>query len=134
MLTSSRFARIGRSCTLGLFLARHSFAGPTPLARAQLIVAMSRAAEFDHRRNFDLLGLPDLSARLPELSLPVTVLSGLDDPATSVEDAVNLADHLGCARLRLLAKTGHMLPLERPEAVATELIDLCTEGQFDAAS
>jgi pimeloyl-ACP methyl ester carboxylesterase len=85
---------------------------------------MGRDSSIDRRRGFDLLGLGDLSSELAQIPVPVAVLSGIDDPATPVPEAALLADSVGEGRLRLLPDTAHLLPLERPDAVAQEIVRL----------
>lgn len=64
--------------------------------------------------------MPDLRPQLARVQLPVTLMVGADDPkflALAEETAALLPD----GRVVVVPGAGHNLPLERPEAVATEL-------------
>jgi 3-oxoadipate enol-lactonase len=124
LLTSRTFHRANSSRFIGLVLARHSFASDVPMSVLRLTREISGHGTVTARRHFDLLGLADLSSELPRVKVPTTVLSGVEDPATPVRDAVHLAEVLPMARLRLLSGTGHLLPLERPQAVVEEIVRL----------
>ena len=63
--------------------------------------------------------------------MPATILCGVDDPATPVRDAEHLARVLPHTRLQLLPRTGHLLPIERPEACADEVVRKLTEMSSD---
>ncbi len=57
---------------------------------------------------------PDLAA----LTMPTLVLCGAQDRMTPPHLSQELAAHLARASLCLLAETGHMIPLERPQRLA----------------
>jgi pimeloyl-ACP methyl ester carboxylesterase len=57
--------------------------------------------------------------------LPVSVLVGSDDRLTPRRCAETIAEKVSCAMLHVLDGAGHMLPLERPEAVTTAIADVC---------
>ena len=54
------------------------------------------------------------SPRLHRVAVPCLIVHGEDDRVWPPENARYLADHLPDARLELLPRTGHMLPLEQP--------------------
>jgi pimeloyl-ACP methyl ester carboxylesterase len=58
--------------------------------------------------------------RLPELSMPATVLAGADDPKF-VALGERLAAALANAEVQIVAGAGHGLPREAPDAVAAAL-------------
>lgn len=62
----------------------------------------------------------DLLARLPSLSTPTLVVSGLDDVITPPHFHTEIVTQLPDARLVSL-DAGHLLPLERPEAFGSLL-------------
>jgi pimeloyl-ACP methyl ester carboxylesterase len=69
--------------------------------------------------------LAKFSPRYEDLDLPIAIVTGDSDlivPAR--ENALRLAEVLPRARLRILEKTGHQIPLVRPDAVieALELV------------
>ncbi len=63
----------------------------------------------------------DARARLPEVRCPALVLCGTEDRLTPPKYVRALQEGLPAARLELVAGAGHMLPLERPEAVAAAI-------------
>jgi len=122
VLSSPGFTRLASSPRLSVMLARRSFVGDVPASRLELTREAGDLGQ--GRREFNLAKLGDLSDRLRSIEAPVTVLSGVDDPLTPVKDAVLLAEAIPGARLRLLSDTAHLLPLEKPEAVAEEVCRL----------
>jgi pimeloyl-ACP methyl ester carboxylesterase len=63
----------------------------------------------------------DLSHRLTEIKAPTLVLCGAGDHITPLRQGQYLADRIPRARLEIIPYAGHMLPLERPQAVAQAL-------------
>jgi pimeloyl-ACP methyl ester carboxylesterase len=64
----------------------------------------------------------DLDAGVREMRLPTTVLAGTADRLTPIVHARALAASLPeCVGLVELAGTGHMTPVEAPEAVTAEI-------------
>ncbi len=76
----------------------------------------ARAAAHEQRRLVD--ELPAITARLPEVTVPAVVLVGRDDRRVSVASQVDLAQRLTHGRL-LMVDGGHLLAVERPEAVVS---------------
>lgn len=70
------------------------------------------------------MGRFDARSRLPDISVPTTVVVGELDPATPPPHAELLADSIPGATLRVLPKTSHMSPVERPEEIVAALLDL----------
>ena len=66
----------------------------------------------------------DVVGRLGEIAAPVVVVCGTQDRLTPVKYAAYLRDHLRDARLHLVEGAGHMVMVERPQAVAQALGDL----------
>jgi len=66
---------------------------------------------------------PNLVPRLPEITLPTLVMAGEADVVTSPERARELADGIPRARLLLLPRAGHFLPVEAPHTVSGALLD-----------
>jgi pimeloyl-ACP methyl ester carboxylesterase len=73
----------------------------------------------------------DLQDALPRLTVPTIVIAGADDKLTPPAHARRIAEMLPqLRRLTVLEKTGHMTPLERPDAVIgalTELVSLTAQ-------
>jgi pimeloyl-ACP methyl ester carboxylesterase len=81
------------------------------------------------RGHADLL-VPELLAHeggAPEraearLDTPTTVLWGTDDPLFPTACADRLEVHFAAARLHVLQRIGHFVPLEAPDAVADAIL------------
>ena len=66
---------------------------------------------------------PDLMERLAELSFPVLICGADGDNLVSPENLREMAARFPNASLRMLAgDTGHMMPLEAPEALAEQIL------------
>lgn len=52
------------------------------------------------------------------LLCPTLVIAAAQDPLRSAEETKELAEIIPNATLRTIEKSGHMLPLEQPEALA----------------
>jgi non-heme chloroperoxidase len=70
----------------------------------------------------------DLRADLPRIAVPVLVVTGSEDRFASPARARALADRIPGARVVVLAGAGHMLPFERPEALAAFLDEAAAPG------
>ncbi|MGK5078831.1 alpha/beta fold hydrolase [Janthinobacterium sp. HLX7-2] len=65
---------------------------------------------------------PDLMARLPELHCPVLIVGAEDDKLVNPDDLRAMAARMPHATLHLLKdNTGHMIPLEAPDALASAM-------------
>ena len=60
----------------------------------------------------------DLSDRLGEIQIPTLILVGDEDKMTPERFAEKLAEGIPGAELQVIPRSGHMLPLEAPDAVA----------------
>jgi pimeloyl-ACP methyl ester carboxylesterase len=63
----------------------------------------------------------NLMDRLREVPVPALVLCGTNDQLTPAKYATHLRDQLPCATLHLVEGAGHMVMIERPEAVLAAL-------------
>ncbi len=52
------------------------------------------------------------------LTCPTLVIAAAEDPLRTAEETRELADTIPNATLRIIRKSGHMIPLEQPEALA----------------
>jgi pimeloyl-ACP methyl ester carboxylesterase len=64
----------------------------------------------------------DIMDRLAEIAAPTLVLCGSQDRMTPVKYSYYLRDHIAGATFHLVEGAGHMVMVERPEAVARSLI------------
>jgi pimeloyl-ACP methyl ester carboxylesterase len=62
--------------------------------------------------------LPALQARLGQISAPTTILAGAADRIIPTSSARRLAAQIRGARLLVLERTGHLIPLQRADAIA----------------
>ena len=65
---------------------------------------------------------PDLMERLSELTCPVLIVGAEDDQVINPADLREMQRHLPDARLSIHDGTGHMIPLEAPQALAADLL------------
>ncbi len=66
---------------------------------------------------------PDLMERLAEITCPVLIVGADADKLVAPADLHEMHQHLPQSRLSMHADTGHMLPLEVPQALAQVLND-----------
>lgn len=66
----------------------------------------------------------DISRATSFLELPVLVVTGDNDKVLGSETARNVAADLPGSRLEIVAGAGHLLPLERPDAIAALMLGL----------
>jgi 3-oxoadipate enol-lactonase len=93
--------------------------------------AMQRAVDTFVANDFDcyaascaLLGDADARTYLPSLRMPVAVVVGEEDYATPVVMAQYLHQHLPQSTLTVLSKARHLTPIEHPDKIADELLNL----------
>jgi len=65
----------------------------------------------------------DSSSLLPQLSIPVLVISALEDKAIPPEKSTDLAERIPGAQLCMLSAAGHMANIEQSEAFNAALLD-----------
>lgn len=91
-------------------------------ASADLVrLARERMAETDPRvlhRDFLACNGFDAMEKLSAIELPTLIVCGEDDRLTPVKYSRYLAEHIPGAEVRYIPGAGHMVALERPEAVA----------------
>jgi 3-oxoadipate enol-lactonase len=63
----------------------------------------------------------NLSADLPRISVPTLVVAGAEDVLTRPKRMEEIAALIPGAEYRLIANSGHMIPVEQPEALAALL-------------
>ncbi len=68
-----------------------------------------------------VIGRPDGRGGLAAIECPTTVVVGREDPVTTLEMAREMADAIAGARLAIIEQSGHMTPLEQPQAVTALL-------------
>lgn len=92
-----------------------AFVGP-------MIEMWCRATPADHEAQITAaLNRRDERPRLEAIRCPTLILGGADDPWAPAEQQRAIAEAIAGARLVLVPDCGHMVTLERPEAVNAEL-------------
>ena len=106
----------------GVVLARNNFGDAPRRSDVEVARTVGLQSPVEARRGFArrLLGT-DLSADLPGVQLPVLVLAGAADRIVSAKESQRLVRLLPRGRLHVFEGAGHMLPLERAEAVVDQI-------------
>jgi pimeloyl-ACP methyl ester carboxylesterase len=106
---------------------------PVLLARARAMAAETGAEGF-LRQQQAIITRPDSRPTLPTITCPTLVIRGSHDRITSAEDAMLIRNGIPGAMLEMVEDSGHLVPLEQPEAL-TELMRawLCAAGPRRAA-
>ena len=86
------------------------------------------------RQQQALITRPDAEAVLPRVCCPTLVLCGREDAWSPPAQHQSIARAIARSRLALIERCGHMAPVERPEAVSTELKRWLEAGQPAAGS
>lgn len=76
-----------------------------------------------------MLGHFDGRALLPDIRVPTRVLVGTEDYAAPVAMAQVMHEGIAGSQLQVIEGARHLIPLEMPELVAANLLELCAEAQ-----
>lgn len=97
------------------------------------VVALARSIALDRSQD-DLVTCleairdrPDSRPTLPTIDVPTLVVVGENDELTPAHEAVAIASGIAGAKLVTIPESGHLPPLERPEAFLTSLRALLVE-------
>lgn len=90
---------------------------------------LEQASVGDFAAAWRVMGSLALTARLPEVQVPTAVVAAEQDVATPPETMREIADAVAQPSFHVLPGGGHMLALERPEAVAGVLAEEFLSGQ-----
>ena len=86
---------------------------------------VTRIREMGRRLGYEAMvvqsGLQRDGIAAASLSCPTLVIAAAQDPLRSEQETAALAAAIPGATLKVIAQSGHMLPLEQPEALATAL-------------
>lgn len=73
--------------------------------------------------------LNDISSNTKKIEVPVYVISAEEDPIIPIDDIyTEVLPNLKNPKLKIIQSSGHLLPLERPKILATEIDKFCTES------
>ncbi|QWF82983.1 alpha/beta fold hydrolase [Amycolatopsis sp. CA-230715] len=98
-------------------------AGEPELAqRIRAVLAANRAQSYLACYGIFARGDEELWPELPRLACPVLAVTGADDPGSTPEMSRALAERVPSGRARVVPGARHLLPLERPEAVADAVL------------
>lgn len=119
-------------------LEKHAFAGTTPsqlrsfvlpahlddpsIAGVILQMSLDLGKETMLAQFAASMERSDLMARLPELRCPVMIVGSEEDAMVSAADLRAMAEQVPGAKLGIIRGSGHMIPLEAPEALRDALV------------
>lgn len=99
-----------------------------PEASGALLRALAFADSESYALCCEALAASDLRPRLAEIAVPVLALWGELDPVIALEQARSVAEGVQRGTGIEIAGAAHLAPVERPEAVATAIIDTFIGG------
>lgn len=82
----------------------------------------------------DSLSQWDVMAQLPQLTKPVLVIAGKQDPIIDLATLERMVQALPHAQLLVWDNTGHGIPLEQPSALQTTLVKFITGQQIEPST
>jgi pimeloyl-ACP methyl ester carboxylesterase len=81
------------------------------------------AAQFAAGAGMGMLTIDQVNRRMAALSMPTLILSGDQDWVVPAGNADLMAAKIVDSKVQIIADTGHMIPIEAPEATARAVID-----------
>lgn len=106
-----------------LFAFHPDHAGQSALVESYLAMIHRAGAGQLIRQNRAVMARPDLRPALHRIACPTLVAVGDADALTPPDHAREIVEAIPGARLHTVARAGHMLTLEQPDAVNTLLLD-----------
>lgn len=107
------------------FIAQNVTVPLAPAAQQEAVAQVRRMSPLSWRRWLETGSLEDISSSIGVIDLPVVVLAGEDDRDLGASAQPQLLGALyPRARFVSLGATGHLLPYERPDRVAAEIVAL----------
>jgi pimeloyl-ACP methyl ester carboxylesterase len=111
-------AELMRQRNLGFLLARIGFGRDPQPSHVELVREMIAACErVDSQAAINALVGLDMTADLPNITVPTLILSGSNDLITPPAESRRIAELIPGARLEVFDGAGHMLMLERTDDV-----------------
>jgi pimeloyl-ACP methyl ester carboxylesterase len=127
--------RLGHHPRHGVVLTRANFGTSPRLSHVEAARVIGTGSPVAARRGFArrLLGT-DLTEHLPNIHHPVLLLAGSADRVVAARESTRMAGLLPDARVEVFPGAGHMLPLERVDAVAERIVRFAEELDPAAAA
>jgi len=131
-ITAEQVESSGNTETLVEGLILRVFAQETREHKPELVESLRKVMKSTSPRTIaaSLRGMaarPDRMDDLARIQLPTLILVGADDVVTPVSDAKAMAERLPNAKLAVITDSGHLAPLENPEASNTEILSYLKE-------
>jgi pimeloyl-ACP methyl ester carboxylesterase len=115
--------RVKEVLTVNLPMAFHaSRAGDAALTQTYLDFVLAAGPEQLIRQNRAIMSRPDARLHLPRVMCPALVMCGDSDQLTPPECSREIAALIPVAELVMIDQCGHMLTMERPDAVNAALL------------
>jgi len=125
LMSSPLFQRTISHPTIGPLLTRGSVGRKPTLGQLRATAEMLAATSVATRTGFlSAMGAMDLTARLGNVKLPVTVVVGSRDQLTPLRAGRRIASLVDGASLEVVPGAGHQLPLEAPDLVTRLILDI----------
>ncbi len=96
-------------------LAGYFFAEPTEKQLDEAVTEMLRVGQAQTRRDFEACNVFDVLERLGEMKVPLLALVGENDAMVPPKFVSGTVDRIPGAEARIVAGTGHLFFVERPE-------------------
>jgi pimeloyl-ACP methyl ester carboxylesterase len=100
------------------------FLDRSPEVALRLLADLQTADRFGYAAVCRALGGHDMRGRLGVVGVPVVAIAGAEDRVTPPAQLAEIAQGVPGARLRVLDAAAHLVPAERPQAVAALVRDL----------
>lgn len=94
------------------------FAARQPGVSAVLLDSLSHTDPASYAQTCDALAAFDVTARLPEIAIPVLAVAGAEDLPTPPKSLQHIASNVNGGQFAVLDGVGHLAPAEAPAEVA----------------
>ena len=124
VMSSPLFQRTISHPTIGPLLTRGAVGRKPAIGHLRATAEMLAGTSVATRTGFlSAMGGMDLTSRLPDLKVPVTVMVGTRDQLTPLRAGQRIAALIPGARLEVVPDAGHQLPLEAPDLVTRLILE-----------
>jgi 3-oxoadipate enol-lactonase len=98
------------------------FAATRPQEAKRLVEMLLRTEDEGYAGCCEAIAAFDVREQLSHVTTPTLVMAGADDPATPVETVREIAERIPAAVFTVIPQAAHLLNVEQPDALNTELI------------